>query len=52
MFFDLLHIKLMDFGGKSLLLYYVMHTKGVHTAKHDQIKQHISKIFKKICKNS
>ena len=32
-----------DFGGKSLVLYYVMHSEGIHTTNHDQIEQHISK---------
>ena len=32
-----------DFGGKSLVLYYVMHSEGVHTTKHDQIEQHTYK---------
>ena len=30
-----LHIKLIDFGGKSLVLYYVMHSEGVHATKYD-----------------
>ena len=47
-----LHIKLIDFGGKYLVLYYVMHSEGVHTTKHDQIEQHISKKIKNTCKNS
>ena len=41
-----LHIKLIDFGGKFLVLYYVMHSEGVHTTKYDQIEQHISKKIK------
>ena len=47
-----LHIKLIDFGGKSLVLYYVMHSEGIHTTKHDQIEKHISKKIKNTHKNS
>ena len=47
-----LHIKLIDFGGKLLVYYYVMHSKGVQIAKHDEIEQHISKKIKNTCKNS
>ena len=44
-FFDLLHIKLMNFEGKSLVFYYVMYTEGVHTIIYDQIEQHISNVY-------
>ena len=52
-----LHIKLMYFGGKSLVLYYVMHSESVHsdTATASALApayQNMLKLHTKFYKNS